>query len=82
VLIDGELADVRRAIPASLGKLTAEPKGIRLDAQADDLDWFARELARLRFDFDIVKPAALRSALQRHLQRLLLAQGSQPKVSS
>ena len=82
VRIDGELPEVRRAIPVSLGSLTAEASGIRLDAQADDLDWFARELARLRFDFEIVKPAALRSALLRHLQALLLVHGGDRTMPS
>jgi len=36
---------------------------VLLRAQVDDLDWFARELARLPFGFDIRRPGALRAAL-------------------
>ncbi|MEO8104397.1 MAG: YafY family protein [Betaproteobacteria bacterium] len=71
VRIHAGLAEVRRVIPPSLGKLTEQAGGTRLDAQADDLHWFARELARLGVDFEIVKPKALKTALAAHLQQLL-----------
>lgn len=67
---------VRRAIPASLGTLTQQRGGsIRVDAQIDDLHAFARDLARLNLDFDIVKPQALRRALSEHLRQMLVAHG-------
>ena len=68
---NAEMAAVRRAVPSSIGKLTQERGRIRLDAQADDLDWFARELARLGLEFDIAKPKALKVVLIRHLEKLL-----------
>lgn len=68
---NAELAAVRRSIPSSLGKLTKEQGCIRMDAQADDLEWFARELARLQLAFEIVEPAALKGVLVRHLQHLM-----------
>ncbi len=71
-----EMQAVRRMIPASIGKLTQEKSAIRLDAQADSLDWFARELARLDLSFEIVKPKALKLALEAHLRRLLDAQST------
>ena len=40
-------------------------------AQTDDLGWFARELARLPFGFEIRKPAALRKALGKTARALL-----------
>jgi predicted DNA-binding transcriptional regulator YafY len=43
---------------------------VRLSARTDDLDWFARELARLPFDFTVLKPAGLREALRRQSARL------------
>ena len=67
-----DVATLRRAIPSSIGKLTQQRGSIRLDAQADDLDWFARELARLSLDFEIVKPKALKTALVAHAQQLML----------
>jgi hypothetical protein len=54
-----------------LGTLTACQQGVRLDAQADDLDWVARELARLPFGFSIKKPTALRRALAAHGRALV-----------
>jgi predicted DNA-binding transcriptional regulator YafY len=61
----------RRAVFAVLGALEATPEGVRLFAQTDDLDWFARELARLPFGFRVVLPDALREAVHRHAERLL-----------
>ena len=66
-----EMAAVRWRIPSSMGKLTQERGRIRLDAQADELGWFARELAGLDIDFDIVKPQALKAALLQHAQHML-----------
>jgi predicted DNA-binding transcriptional regulator YafY len=68
---DAEMAVVRRQVPSSICKLTQERGHIRLDAQADDLDWVARELARLNLQFEIVKPKALTHALRAHVQHIL-----------
>jgi predicted DNA-binding transcriptional regulator YafY len=70
-----DLANVRRAIPPYLGKLTQQASGVRLDAQADDLAWFARDLARLHLEFEIVKPKALKVALVAHIRKLLTSHG-------
>jgi len=75
VHFDAELSAVRRVIPTSTGKLTAQKKGIRLDAQMDDLDSFARDLAGLGLPFEILQPPALKTALKQHLQHLLQAHG-------
>ena len=75
VILYTDLAAAQRAIPSSLGKLTKQADGIRLDAQADDLNWFARELSRLELAFRIIKPKALNTALAAHLRRLLATQG-------
>jgi len=75
VMFDAELAAVRSAIAPSLGKITEEANGIRLNAQADDIVWFARELARLPWPFFIVKPTALKRALAAHLRALLAVHG-------
>ena len=66
---------VRHVIPSSIGKLTEQAGSIRLDAQADDLHWFARELSRLDLEFEIVKPKALKAALMLHLRKLLHRHG-------
>jgi predicted DNA-binding transcriptional regulator YafY len=72
-----DMARVRRAIPSSIGKLKAERDGhVRLDAQADELNWFARELSRLDFAFEIVEPVELKVVLAQHLRQLLRAHAS------
>jgi predicted DNA-binding transcriptional regulator YafY len=71
-----DLATARRELFDAIGLLQPTDGGVLLSAQADDLDWFARELARLPFDFEVVKPAALRKALLRGATRLQgMAQG-------
>ena len=69
------MAEVRRAVPPSLGKLSEQANHVRLDAQADDLLSFARELLRFNLDFRIVKPKALKLALAAHLRHLLKTHG-------
>ncbi len=71
VLLHTDLAQARRAVFVELGTLAKAPGGVRLSAQADDLDWFARELARLPFALRVLKPLALRRALAAHGQRLV-----------
>ncbi|MGX9720014.1 helix-turn-helix transcriptional regulator [Stenotrophomonas acidaminiphila] len=70
VLLHADLATARRGIFDALGVLEPSGEGTRLCAQADDLDWFARELSRLPFDFQVRRPAALRDALQAQAARL------------
>jgi predicted DNA-binding transcriptional regulator YafY len=53
-------------------------RGVLMRSQADDLDWFALQLARLPFDFRVRSPAALRVAVAsmgRRLVRLAAPQG-------
>jgi predicted DNA-binding transcriptional regulator YafY len=71
VLLDADLERARRVVFVELGTLSACPDGVRLLAQADDLAWVARELARLPFAFTIRKPVALRRALAVHAHALL-----------
>jgi predicted DNA-binding transcriptional regulator YafY len=74
ILLRADLPTAKRAVFATLGRL--EPLAERatvLFAETDDLDWLARELARLPFAFDIRRPAALRTALSRHARRLTAA---------
>ena len=76
ILLDADLAAAKRATAAVLGRL--EPLrppalGVRLRVETDDLDWLARELARLPFPLRIRRPPALRTALARHAARLATA---------
>jgi len=63
VLLLTDLATARREVFDAIGLLQATDDGVRLLAQADDLDWFARELARLPFAFRVRAPDALRAAI-------------------
>jgi predicted DNA-binding transcriptional regulator YafY len=71
VHIDGEPAAVRRAFFEAIGVFEPSGHGVLLRAQADDLAWFARELARCPFPFEIRTPAALRGHLREHARALL-----------
>jgi predicted DNA-binding transcriptional regulator YafY len=73
VLLKTELEVAQRELFSSLGVLEQASDGVMLRAQADNLDWFARELSRLPFDFEIRRPMELRGALSRcalRIQRL------------
>lgn len=64
------LNEARRELHPGLGLLEADDAGTLLHAQADDLDWFARELARLPFGFHVLQPIELRVALRNCAARL------------
>jgi predicted DNA-binding transcriptional regulator YafY len=76
VLLRTDLARARREVFPALGVLEPTAEGVRLSGQTEDLPWFARELSRLSFDFEVLGPPALREALESCAQRLLaLARG-------
>ena len=56
---------VRREMGHTLGAVEPETGGVRIVGSADDLDWYARELVRLPFRFEVRSPDALRVALAR-----------------
>jgi predicted DNA-binding transcriptional regulator YafY len=70
VLLHTDLDRARRETLDAFGIFTPEGDAVRLSAQTDSLDWFARELSRLSFDFDVLAPAALRAAVRRQGARL------------
>lgn len=70
VLLHADLAAARRAVFGALGTLEPAEGGVCLRIQADELDWVARELARLPFAFEVRAPAALRRELSRLAARL------------
>ncbi|MEP6632828.1 MAG: YafY family protein [Luteimonas sp.] len=73
VLLQTDLATARHEVFSAFGILETTEGGVLLSAQADDLDWFARELSRLPFDFSVLSPAPLSDAVRdcgRRLQRL------------
>ena len=71
VFLKTTLETARRALFPAAGILQPTEEGVLLHSQADDLSWFARELSRLPFAFEIQRPAALVKALAVHARRLL-----------
>ncbi|MBK7538059.1 MAG: YafY family transcriptional regulator [Myxococcales bacterium] len=63
----------RQELFPAAGVLEQTAAGLVLHSQADDLAWFARELARLPFRFQILRPVALTRALVAHARRLTAA---------
>ncbi|MFC5526390.1 helix-turn-helix transcriptional regulator [Rhodanobacter ginsengisoli] len=76
VLLRTDLQTARRAFSLAFGLLEPGDGGVLLRTSADDLAWFARQLAALPFDFEIRTPARLRVALAlraKHLHALAAA---------
>ncbi|HKX57792.1 MAG TPA: YafY family protein [Steroidobacteraceae bacterium] len=82
VLLHTDLDRARRETFDAIGVFTPEGDGVRLSASTDDVDWFARELARLSCDFEVLTPPALRNALKRHAARLRRLAGRRNAGSS
>jgi predicted DNA-binding transcriptional regulator YafY len=58
-----DLETARRELPPSLGIVEAKDGGVSLKGSADELEWYARELMRIPFAFEVRSPAALRDTL-------------------
>jgi predicted DNA-binding transcriptional regulator YafY len=71
VMLRTDLGTAQRELFATIGVFEPSGDGVMLRGQCDDLKWFARELARLPFDFEIRKPRALRDALATCARNLL-----------
>ena len=71
VLLGTDLEVARRYLSPTVGVLEWASNGVLLRAQINDLSWFARELARLPFTFEVRKPEGLRDALETVARRLL-----------
>jgi predicted DNA-binding transcriptional regulator YafY len=76
VLLRTDLKTARDELFASIGVFEQRTEGVLLRSQADDLEWFARQLARLSFAFEIQRPSELKDAVRARANRLLqLADG-------
>ena len=71
VLLKSDLESVKKVLLEWMGVLEETEGGVVLRSQADDLDWFARQLAHLPFEFTVLRPRELRDALAACAQRLL-----------
>lgn len=70
VLLHTDLPTARRTFSLAFGLLEPVADGVRLHTSADDLGWFARQLAGLPFDFEIHAPVELRAEFVRCAKRL------------
>lgn len=71
VLLKTDLLSAREHLFDAIGIFEQTEEGVLLHNQSDDLDWFARQLARLPFAFEIRQPPELRDAVRICAQRLL-----------
>jgi predicted DNA-binding transcriptional regulator YafY len=81
VYLETDLATARRVFFPAIGVFEPCGGGVLLASQADDLESFARELARLPFPFRIRRPAALARALEIHAGELLRSARSTPAAA-
>ena len=68
-----DLARARRELFNGLGVPEADGDGVVVRGYCDELDWYARELLRLPFRFEVRAPVELRQAVGR-IARELAAQ--------
>jgi predicted DNA-binding transcriptional regulator YafY len=70
VVLHTDLATARRELHPTVGLVEAIPGGVLLKGSADELDWYARELMRLPFRFEVRTPKSLRQVLARLAKEL------------
>ncbi|HEX7046284.1 MAG TPA: YafY family protein [Gammaproteobacteria bacterium] len=71
ILLHTDLANALSELHESLGLFEPCEEGVLLRAKTDSIAWFARQLARLSFPFEIREPTELRAALREHASVLL-----------
>lgn len=74
-----DVAGARREMCHTLGAIEPEGAGVRISGSADDLEWYARELVRLPFRFEVRSPDSLREVIAK-LGRALADQFSKPST--
>jgi predicted DNA-binding transcriptional regulator YafY len=60
-----DLANAKRELHPTAGVVEARPGGVLLKGSADELDWYARDLMRLPFRFEVREPVALKQTIAR-----------------
>jgi predicted DNA-binding transcriptional regulator YafY len=78
IWIEASALDAQAQFSGAIGVFEPCADGVVLRARTDHIDWFARQLARLPFRFQIRQPASLREALRDHAQRLASLSESAP----
>jgi predicted DNA-binding transcriptional regulator YafY len=80
VFIHADMAGARREMCHTLGAVEEEGDGVRVTGSADDLEWYARELIRMPFRFEVRSPDSLRETLAK-LGQALASQFSKPSAA-
>lgn len=70
MILHTTLQDALERLGGTMGLFEPLEQGVLLRAQLDELDWFARQLARQPFDFTVRGPDGLRDALRALARRL------------
>jgi predicted DNA-binding transcriptional regulator YafY len=70
VLIEADVAQVRRRVPAAFADVTEAADGVLLRCRAQHLDGMAQILSGLAWPFTIVRPDELRAAVSDHAAHL------------
>lgn len=71
VLLRTDLNTAMQELHESIGLFEPCAGGVLLRSRTDSLDWFARQLIRLPFDFEIGEPVALRDAVRARARQVL-----------
>lgn len=78
VRLKTDMATARAELFEAIGLFHPAGDEVMLYSQADDLQWYARQLARLSFDFEIIEPTELRQAVRDCATRLRRLAGKAP----
>lgn len=70
VLLKTDLKTAMRELGEHIGLFEPREEGVLFKTSTDGIDWMARQLARVSFDFEIRGPAELGESLRAHAQRL------------
>jgi predicted DNA-binding transcriptional regulator YafY len=70
VLIKTDIDSARRHLMDTIGLFEQTEDGVLLHNQSDSLDWFARQLASLPFELEVIAPPELRTELSDIAARL------------
>jgi predicted DNA-binding transcriptional regulator YafY len=81
VLLETDLEQARRRLPATVAELTGSPAGVLMRTRAESLPGMARLLAGLDWPFTVLRPDELRAALAEHAARLAAYAAGSPTGS-
>ncbi len=71
VLLKCDLARAAEELSSGVGLLEPVEEGVLLRTRTDSMSWFARQLVKLPFDFEVRGPEALREEIRASAARLL-----------